>query len=480
MSHAERAGFLRAFAEGPGPCPGATTSAASPAPASRASLHEVAEWSAVGRRRDVLVLRRAGRHVPVRGAGHAHPPAVRSACWSGSRSASSGPSSRGTPPSALIANKVAPALIAGCTVVLKASPEAPGEAYVVAEVAESIGLPPGVLNVAHRRPGACPSSWCDDPGSTRSPSPARPSPAASIAALCGERMRPVHPRAGRQVSRGDPRRRRTSSVAAKSAWPSRSRFLSRPGVLVAHPDHRVEVPARLAGRGSGRQQMSAREGRRPVRTSSQMGPLVAERQRDRVLGYIAQGGGRWRDPGGGRRPAGRAGARAGTSSRRCSATWPTRRPSPRRRSSAPCSVGHPGRVARTTRCGIANDTIYGLNASVFTPDVDRARAVASRLRSGHRRPQRLPHRLRHRLRRLQAVRHRPGGRHRGHPPVPRDQDRHPRGHPHQPLTVPSWRLSQQLAATATENRCLSCPLRTARRRDAARARGTPRGWARCR
>jgi acyl-CoA reductase-like NAD-dependent aldehyde dehydrogenase len=31
---------------------------------------------------------------------------------------------------------------------------------------------------------------------------------------------------------------------------------------------------------------------------------------------------------------------------------------------------------------IANDTIYGLNASVFTHDVDRARAVASQLRSG--------------------------------------------------------------------------------------------------
>jgi aldehyde dehydrogenase (NAD+) len=31
---------------------------------------------------------------------------------------------------------------------------------------------------------------------------------------------------------------------------------------------------------------------------------------------------------------------------------------------------------------IANDTIYGLNASVFTPDIARAREVASRLRSG--------------------------------------------------------------------------------------------------
>ena len=50
-------------------------------------------------------------------------------------------------PVALICHKIGPALLAGCTVVLKSSPEAPGEGYVFAEVAEQIGLPPGVLNV---------------------------------------------------------------------------------------------------------------------------------------------------------------------------------------------------------------------------------------------------------------------------------------------------------------------------------------------
>jgi acyl-CoA reductase-like NAD-dependent aldehyde dehydrogenase len=48
---------------------------------------------------------------------------------------------------AFICHKIGPALLAGCTVVLKSAPEAPGEGYVFAEAAEQIGLPPGVLNV---------------------------------------------------------------------------------------------------------------------------------------------------------------------------------------------------------------------------------------------------------------------------------------------------------------------------------------------
>ena len=50
-------------------------------------------------------------------------------------------------PMGLISMKLAPALIAGCTVILKSSPEAPGEGYLFAEAAEAVGLPPGVLNV---------------------------------------------------------------------------------------------------------------------------------------------------------------------------------------------------------------------------------------------------------------------------------------------------------------------------------------------
>src|SRR4051812_50224796 len=46
-----------------------------------------------------------------------------------------------------IALKVAPALAAGCTVVLKPSEVAPFNAFILAEAAQSAGLPSGVLNI---------------------------------------------------------------------------------------------------------------------------------------------------------------------------------------------------------------------------------------------------------------------------------------------------------------------------------------------
>jgi acyl-CoA reductase-like NAD-dependent aldehyde dehydrogenase len=55
-------------------------------------------------------------------------------------------------PLGLACSKLAPGFLAGCTFVLKVAPEAPLDGYILAECAEAIGLPPGVLNVvaAHR------------------------------------------------------------------------------------------------------------------------------------------------------------------------------------------------------------------------------------------------------------------------------------------------------------------------------------------
>src|SRR5262249_23367180 len=43
--------------------------------------------------------------------------------------------------------KLAPALLAGCSVVLKPAPEAPLYAYLLAEVLQESGLPSGVVNI---------------------------------------------------------------------------------------------------------------------------------------------------------------------------------------------------------------------------------------------------------------------------------------------------------------------------------------------
>src|SRR6202167_3238645 len=47
----------------------------------------------------------------------------------------------------LVVHKVAPAIAAGCSIVLKPAPQTPLTAFLLAEVAEKAGLPAGALNV---------------------------------------------------------------------------------------------------------------------------------------------------------------------------------------------------------------------------------------------------------------------------------------------------------------------------------------------
>jgi acyl-CoA reductase-like NAD-dependent aldehyde dehydrogenase len=50
-------------------------------------------------------------------------------------------------PLASMLTKVGPALIAGCTVIMKPAPQTPIEAYIIAECAVEAGFPPGVINL---------------------------------------------------------------------------------------------------------------------------------------------------------------------------------------------------------------------------------------------------------------------------------------------------------------------------------------------
>ena len=66
-------------------------------------------------------------------------------------------------PSSMITRKVAPALAAGCTVVIKPAEATPFSALVLAELAHRAGFPPGVLNVITGDAKAIGGEMCANP-----------------------------------------------------------------------------------------------------------------------------------------------------------------------------------------------------------------------------------------------------------------------------------------------------------------------------
>lgn len=66
-------------------------------------------------------------------------------------------------PAGMVARKVAPALAAGCTVVLKPAPETPLTALALAELGARAGLPAGTLNVVTGDAEAIGDAFCEHP-----------------------------------------------------------------------------------------------------------------------------------------------------------------------------------------------------------------------------------------------------------------------------------------------------------------------------
>ena len=269
-------------------------------------------------------------------------------------------------PVALICHKIGPALLAGCTVVLKSAPEAPGEGYVFAEAAEQIGLPPGVLNVvtADREVSELlvTDARVDKITFTGSTAAGR-----RIASLCGERIARCTLELGGKsaaVVLDDMDLATAASTLAKAECGLNGQVcssLTRVIVTKNRHDEFVEALADSFGQ--------TRVGD-PFDEAAQLGPLVSGRQRDRVLGYIAKGveEGATLATGGGR-PEGLD---------RGYFVQPTVFGNVDNAS----TIGHDeifGPVLAVIPAAdeqdavrIANDSIYGLNASVFTNDVDRA------------------------------------------------------------------------------------------------------------
>ena len=279
-------------------------------------------------------------------------------------------------PVTLAAWKTAPALAAGCTLVLKPPPEAPLSNFVLAEVLDEAGVPPGVFNVvpAGRDVG---EHLVTHPGVDKVAFTGSTAAGKRIMALCADRMTRVSLELGGKSATLLLDDADLAVVVPRVVY----------GVMhlsgqVCGAQTRVLVPRRavdevLAIAAETASNIVVGD---PHDPATEVGPLVAARQRERVEHYIAL--------------ASEAGARVvagGTRPAHLPRGWYV----------APTILGgvdNSMRVAREEIFGpvlsviahdgeddavrIANDSEYGLAGGVWSGDDRRALSVARRLRTG--------------------------------------------------------------------------------------------------
>src|SRR3954451_963405 len=276
----------------------------------------------------------------------------------------------------LITTKVAPALLAGCTVIVKASPEAPCSAYILAEACEAAGLPPGVVNIltADRAVSECLVRHPDVDKVTFTGSTAA---GRRIASICGERVARCTLELGGKspaiVLDDYDLKSAAETIASRATYITGQVCNSLTRIIVTRPRHDALVAALSANF----EQVRVGD---PFDPATGMGPLAMRRQRDRVESYIdrgkaegatlAQGGGRPADLN-----------RGFFIEPTVFANVDNRSTIGREEIFGPVLSVIPV-DSEAEAMDVANDTIYGLNASVSTNDVERAYAAARRLRSG--------------------------------------------------------------------------------------------------
>jgi len=179
--------------------------------------------------------------------------------------------------------KIAPALAAGCTVVLKPAPETPLNSYLLADCLTEAGIPPGVVNIvtAGREVG---EHLVTHPGIDKIAFTGSTAAGKKIGALAGERLRRLTLELGGKsaaIVLDDADLATAVPALLGSSFMNNGQACVAQTRILASRDRYTEVVDALS------EFAASQIVGDPLDPATQIGPLVAERQRDRVEGYIA-------------------------------------------------------------------------------------------------------------------------------------------------------------------------------------------------
>ncbi|OBK42331.1 aldehyde dehydrogenase [Mycobacterium kubicae] len=188
-------------------------------------------------------------------------------------------------PQCLIMPKLIPALIAGCTVIVKPAPETPFDALWLAEMVEQAGFPEGVVSVITGGPSVG-EALVRHPGIDKIAFTGSSATGRRIAALCGEQLKRVSLELGGKsaaIILDDADITKTvTGLKTASLMNNGQACVAQTRILVSRRRHDEVVDALAT-------MMSSLRVGDPSDDATDIGPLVAQRQQQRVQDYIRSG-----------------------------------------------------------------------------------------------------------------------------------------------------------------------------------------------